>query len=348
MLAQLGLTVMSLLIGAAGGAVFAVIGIPLPWTLGAIAASAIAAVFGNRWPMPPVMRHVARPVVGVLAGSAFTPAIIGAMLGWWPSLPTVAVYSLAISAVGYLVFTRRLRFDPVTAYFAATPGGLGEFTLLGGMLGGRTHTLVLIHAIRVLTIVFGIPVILQLAQTPIPSANALGGADAGLAVRDWVILIGCGVAGYLLGRIRGFPGGTIVASMLVSAVLHAAGATSAVPPGWLVAIVQVLIGSIAGARFAGITWADARRDVAVALGWAGALLGVTVMVAAITTPLLGMPFTTLLLALAPGGVSEMIILSYALQADVAFVAFCQALRIFLVLAFAPFFFNLLARRRSRD
>lgn len=347
MLSRLGLTVMSLLIGAAGGALFALIGIPLPWTLGAIASSAIAAIFGNRWPMPAVMRHLARPVVGVLAGSAFTPAIVGAMLGWWPSLLTVAAYSLAISVAGYLAFTRLMRFDPVTAYFAATPGGLGEFTLLGGMLGGRTHTLVLIHAVRVLTIVFGIPVVLQLAQTPIPAGSGLAAAGSGLAPADWLILAGCAAAGYLVGGIRGFPGGAIVAAMLFSAVLHATGATTAAPPGWLVAFVQILIGCIAGSRFAGITWADARRDATVALGWAALLLGVTVLVAAIATPLLDMPFTTLLLALAPGGVAEMIIISYALQADVAFVAFCQALRIFLVLAFAPLFFNLLAGRRPR-
>jgi hypothetical protein len=31
--------------------------------------------------MPAGMRTSARPVVGVLAGSAFTPAIVGSMLG---------------------------------------------------------------------------------------------------------------------------------------------------------------------------------------------------------------------------------------------------------------------------
>ncbi len=344
MLNALGRTAMALLIGATGGALFAVIGAPLPWTLGAITTSALAAILLRRWAMPAGVRTFTKPVVGVLAGSAFTPAIAGSMLGWWPSLLTVAAYSLAISVAGYLVFTRLMRYDPVTAYFASTPGGLGEFSLLGGALGGRVHTLVLIHATRVITIVFGIPILLQAMQ---PS-TVLGAGHAvadGHALFDWLVLIGCGLAGHLIGRIPGFPGGSIAAAMLLSALVHATGVTTAAPPVWLVAIAQILIGSVAGSRFGGVTWNDARRDFGVALVWALVLLVATVLVTGIAAPVLGVSYTTMLLALAPGGVAEMIIISYALGADVALVAFCQALRILLVLALAPLFFNLMARRR---
>lgn len=334
-------TAMALLIGAAGGALFALLGTPLPWTLGAITTSAIAAIAGNRWPMPGAMREAARPVVGVMAGSAFTPAIAAAMLAWWPSLLTVAAYSLAIGAAGFLLFTRLLRRDPVTAYFASMPGGLGELSLLGASLGGRIHTLVLTHAIRVVTIVFGIPVILQVASAPPPPAEAA----TALPPADTLILIAIGLAGYAIGRHTRFPGGSMVAAMLLSALVHGTGLTDAAPPPWLIAFVQVLIGSVAGSRFAGITWADTRVDLAAAFAWAGAMLAATVLFASLAAPLLGMPFATMLLALAPGGVAEMIIVSYALGADVAFVAFSQALRIFLVLALAPIFFDLVSRRR---
>lgn len=339
-----GSTVMALLIGAAGGALFAFIGTPLPWTLGAITTSAIAAIAGNRWPMPAGMRTFARPVVGVLAGSAFTPAIVGSMLGWWPSLVVVAVYSLVMSAAGYFLFTRVLRFDSATAYFASTPGGLGELTLLGGALGGRVHTLVLIHAVRVVTVVFGVPLVVQLVHGNIGSATFPGSAHVGLEAWDWLMLIGAGLAGYAIGRFTGFPGGVMIAAMLVSAALHATGVTTAAPPGWLMAVVQVLIGSVAGGRFAGITWADARVDLLAAFGWAAAMLGSAVLVTALAVPMLGVPFETLLLALAPGGAAEMIVISYALQAEAAFVAFCHVSRIFLVLALAPAFFGLIPPR----
>ena len=343
MLGVPGRTAMALLIGATGGALFALIGVPLPWTLGAITTSALAAIFLKRWPMPAGVRTFTKPVVGVLAGSAFTPAIAVSMLAWWPSVLTVAAYSLAISVAGYLVFTRVMRYDPVTAFFASTPGGLGEFSLLGGALGGRVHTLVLIHATRVITIVFGVPILLQVSQ-PGPLPGAAHVAD-GHAPIDWLVLIACGFAGHLLGRIPGFPGGSIVGAMLLSALVHATGVTTAAPPVWLMAVAQILIGSVAGSRCAGVTWADARRDLGIAVVWALVLLGVTLAVTSAAAPLLGMSYTTMLLALAPGGVSEMIIVAYALGADVAFVAFCQALRIFLVLALAPVFFDLMARRR---
>ena len=60
------------LIGVAGGGVFYVIGAPLPWTLGSLAAVALVAVSGGRWLMPAPVREFVRPVVGLLAGSAFT------------------------------------------------------------------------------------------------------------------------------------------------------------------------------------------------------------------------------------------------------------------------------------
>ena len=42
----------SLLVGACGGTLFALIGFPLPWTLGSLATSALVAATINRWPMP--------------------------------------------------------------------------------------------------------------------------------------------------------------------------------------------------------------------------------------------------------------------------------------------------------
>ena len=62
-----------LAVGTAGGAVFYLLHLPLPWTLGALTAVALVAIFGPPFKIP-ALTNIARPVVGVLAGSAFTPA----------------------------------------------------------------------------------------------------------------------------------------------------------------------------------------------------------------------------------------------------------------------------------
>lgn len=320
---------------------FYLIGAPLPWTLGSLAAVALVAVAGGRWVMPAPVREFARPVVGILAGSAFTPEVVASIGDWWGAIVFVAAYTLIVSALGWLFFRKLCRLDPVTAYFASTPGGLGELTLLGGALGGSMRTLVTIHAVRIVIVVFSVPFFLQLilgSDLQGAALSAHAAPDAVLA--DWLILIGCGVAGYLAGRLLGLAGGAMIMAMLFSAGVHGTGLTQVLPPYWLIAVVQVVIGAVAGARFAGIRWLEVRSTVLQALVWALVLLATAVGAAEAGALLFARPFAALMLALAPGGMAEMMIISYALGIETAFVVTCQLCRSFMVVTFAPIFFRL--------
>jgi membrane AbrB-like protein len=330
------------LIGAAGGAVFYLIGAPLPWTLGSLAAVALVAVSGGRWLLPARVRDVARPVVGILAGSAFTPAVVASVGEWWGAIVFVAIYSLFASALGWLFFRKLCRLDPITAFFASTPGGLGEMTLLGGALGGSMRTLVTIHSVRIVAVVFTVPLFLQLILGSELERTALvsHGAQDPLLV-DWLILIACGVAGYLVAKLFNMRGGAMIMAMLFSAGVHGAGLTQILPPGWLVAVVQVVIGAVAGARFAGIRWLELRNTVFQATVWAAVLLATAMGAAALGAMVFSRPFAALVLAAAPGGMAEMTIISYALGIETAFVVTAQICRSFLVLTVTPVMFRLL-------
>jgi membrane AbrB-like protein len=327
-------------IGTAGGAAFYAIGAPLPWTLGSLAAMALVAIGGGPWLMPAPVRELARPVVGVLAGSAFTPAVVASIGEWWGAIVFVAVYTVVVSAMGWLFFRKLCRIDPVTAFFASAPGGLGELTLLGGALGGSMRVLVTIHAVRIVVVVFTVPFFLQwlLGSELLGTLPAHGAENAVLL--DWLLLIGCGVAGYLAAKLMKLAGGSMIMAMLFSAGVHGTDLTSILPPGWLVAAVQVVIGAVAGARFAGIRWLELRNTVVQAVIWVGVLLATTVGAAAVGAVLFARPFAALVLALAPAGMAEMTIMAYALGIETAFVVTSQLCRVFFVLTFAPMFFRL--------
>jgi uncharacterized protein len=334
--------IVAFLIAAAGGTAFYMIGAPLPWTLGSLAAVAVVAVAGSPWLMPAGVREFARPVVGILAGSAFTPAVLASVGQWWGAIVFVAVYSVIVSVFGWLFFRRLCRLDPVTAYFASTPGGLGELTLLGGALGGSMRALVTIHSVRIVAVVFTIPFLLQLLLGSQISRAGLAARGAQNAVLlDWLILVGCGVAGYLIARLFAMRGGAMIFAMLLSAAVHGTGLTQILPPGWLVAVVQVVIGAVAGARFAGIRWLELRNTVIQAVAWAVVLLATAIGAAALGAMLFERPFAALVLAVAPGGMAEMTIISYALGIETAFVVTSQICRSFFVLTLAPLFFRLL-------
>jgi uncharacterized membrane protein AbrB (regulator of aidB expression) len=73
-------------IGTGGGAVFAWLGLPLPWMLGAMTATTIAAMAGVRMSMPRWLRGGCVTVLGVMLGASFTPAVVARMAEWWITL----------------------------------------------------------------------------------------------------------------------------------------------------------------------------------------------------------------------------------------------------------------------
>ena len=98
--------VLALLVGPAGGFAFYYLRLPLPWTLGSLFATAVAVILGREWLMPANFRNIARPLVGVLAGSAFSPVVVTALIESWPVILYVASYSVLITGLGFVLFRR--------------------------------------------------------------------------------------------------------------------------------------------------------------------------------------------------------------------------------------------------
>lgn len=324
-----------LAVGTVGGAIFYALHFPLPWTLGALTAVALLAIFGPPFKIP-ALSSIARPVVGVLAGSAFTPAVVASVLGWWDAFVYIIALSFLSTALGYLYFRTIGGFNRQTSFFASAPGGLGELSLLGDQYGASMRDLVLIHSIRIISVVFMIPLAVQFifgAKAVPVAARAVEHVPAGAL--DWGVLSACAVGGYLLARYVKFPGGPVVAAMLLSTLVHAFDLTRAAPPTFVVSAVQVVIGSIAGSRFVGIRWHEFRRTILVGVLWTAILLFSAVLAAVAGAALFDRSVPTMLLAIAPGGIVEMTIVAYAFGFETAFVIACQVCRVFSVLTFAP-------------
>jgi uncharacterized membrane protein AbrB (regulator of aidB expression) len=108
---------------ATGGFTFFLLHAPLPWMLGSLSAAAVTAILSGRWFLPATMRRAARPVVGVLTGSAFGAETAAAILDWWDAILLVLGQSLVVTLLGYAFFRKIGGFDRQTAFAAGTPGG---------------------------------------------------------------------------------------------------------------------------------------------------------------------------------------------------------------------------------
>ena len=336
---------LTLLLGAAGGAVCWYWNTPLPWMIGAMTITTVAALSGLPVRSSPNLRVVMVGVLGVLLGSSFTPALLNQLLLWPITMAGLLVYSAITQIGGLLYFKRVAGADTPTAFFAASPGGLNEMTIMGGQMGGDERAIVLTHAIRILLVVFVIPIWFRLFSDYNAVARAANDvALASVPLLEMLKLAACGVVGYFVGVRLKLPAAQMFGPMIASAAVHMTELTAARPPVELVSAAQVVMGVAVGCRFAGTKLREVWRLIMHAAVFAGMLLVLAVGFAAVLHPLTGLPTNGLVLAYAPGGVTEMSLVALALAVDVAFVATHHAVRLFIVLIAAPITFRVIRKR----
>jgi len=127
----------------------------------------------------------------------------------------------------------------------------------------------------------------------------------------------------------------MVVPLILSAIVHGTGLTELPPPSWLVAIMQVVIGCVAGSRFAGVQWREVRTSVLQGFAWTLIMLAAALAAAALCSTFVDASVPALLLAFAPGGIAEMTIVAFAMGIEVAFVVCCHVFRSIFIIAVAP-------------
>lgn len=333
---------LALAIGASGGLLFTILHVPLAWMLGPMLATTIASLAGAPLAVPAALRGPTIAVLGVLLGSGFDREVLEQLLRWLPILLALPAYVAGVTLLAYLYLRRVARLDPPTAWFSATPGGLGEMIVLGDRAGGDLRTIALVHSTRILLVVLAIPIALRAMGHAIPTVPATARAAAG--ARDLAVLLLCGLVGLGLGRLSRLPAPGLLGPMLASAGAHLSGIVHGAPPVFVVALAQLVIGAQVGGRFAGYSVPRVAQAVASGLGLTVLMLAAALASGWLLARASGLPPLLLILALAPGGLAEMSLVALALTDDPAFVAAMHIVRIALVVVAAPLLFRLLERR----
>jgi membrane AbrB-like protein len=322
----------ALSLGAIGGAGFAAFGLPLPWLLGALAATTAASLAGLELRVPDQLRRPMIAVLGAMLGTTFTPERLEGALGWLPSLAVLPAYVVLVGGVIFLYLRLCSAFDPTSAFFAATPGGLSEMIALSDQFGGDQRRVSLVHGARLLFIVSTIPFIARIfGYRPAPRP---GGLSIAVDPGDLALLAALSGLGYLLARRLRLPAATFVGPLLGSAAAHLAGWIDTEPPYLLMACAQLVLGSAVGARFTGTPLALIGRTLLLGAGATVLMLLITLAFGAALQQLTGYSLTLLLLAFIPGGLTEMSLIALAMGVDPAFVVTHHGVRVFLVVLIA--------------
>lgn len=342
----------TLVIALAGALIARFVGLPLPWLLGATIAVGGSALFGVRphgelLQFPMNLRLYCVPVIGVMIGGAFTPELMKAVPTWWPTLLALCLYIPMAFAMSYLIYRRIGGFDRETAYFSATPGGLIEAITMGEEAGGDVATLTLLQFSRLLVCIITVPIVFTFLEGSAVGSAAgvsVGGSNLPpIGVVDAVLLLTCAVVGYIsFSRFR-VPAAIITGPIFFSGLAHLSGLTAAQPPGILIAITQLVVGTTLGVRFAAMNRRQALRGMGLAVISVFSVLALAVIFALSLYQIVDEPMKAVVLAYAPGGVTEMALIALSLNISVVFVSLHHVARIVLTVSLAPVGYRLLVR-----
>ncbi len=317
-----------------GVAAFWAAGLPLPFLLGPMFACLIAALAGAQMRGAPAVSDLTRTVLGVAVGASVTPELIGRLGGMAASVALVPVFVAVIGVFGYPYFRRVCGFDKPTAYYSAMPGGLQDMILFGSEAGADPRALSLVHAPRVLAIVSLVPLILSLGWD-MALDGPPGAPASSVPPLELALMVVCGIAGWKIAARVGLFGASILGPMALAALASLTGFLHFRPPAEAILAAQFFIGVAVGVKYVGVTTAELKRIVLASLGYCVMLAVLSVIFAEAVFLTGAAPQVEALLAFAPGGQAEMVVIAIVAGVDVAFVVTHHLVRLIVVILGAP-------------
>src|SRR5262245_51628952 len=316
-------------------------GLPLPWLLGSLFATAAVGLLGA--PIRPIRygRTIGQVVIGAGIGVQFNVSVILTLLSLVHLMVAVAVVSVAVGACGALLLMRLSRLDKTTAFFATVPGGVAEMVNIAPRYGAELEPIMLAQTLRVGLIVAIAPfLVIQFAH---------GAAAAGVApgeAMSWPIAAALLAAAALGGAAFAsftFPNAWFLGAIAVGVVFGLAGLAEGRLPAHVLIPAQILIGASLGVQF--------RREFLTRLVTLMLASSVVVIFSATTMALLaagvalalGLSVPNMVLAFAPAGMAEMVLTAKLLGLDGTVVAGFQLVRIIVILLLAQPAYRLFAK-----
>jgi membrane AbrB-like protein len=326
---------LSLGVGGVGGALFSLLHVPLAWMLGPMVVNIVASVRGAPVLVPHGFRVVTLCVIGVFLGGSFSPDLLERAGEWAVTLALMFLFIPLITVIAGYYYARAAGFDRATAMFSGAPGTLTAMVIIGGESGADERMIALTQGLRVVIVVFLMPVIVTLATATGPTSASVLPEGGPFTWSEAGFLLAAAALGYGLAKGFNLPASAMTGAMLASAGLYLAGVVSWRPPDAALWICLWILGSAIGSRFSTVTPPTFFRVSRHAVAATALVTSVSALFALAVSALTGVPYLTALLSFTPGGVAEMCLIAIAFDIDPAFVAVHHLVRIAILISAAP-------------
>jgi hypothetical protein len=292
---------------------------------------------------PPLAGQALQVMVGVIVGLRVTR---DAMRSGARTLLPATVLAGVFLASGFAAAVAAVSFTgmtPVTALFAAAPGGLTEMAAVGASVGADGPAVAAVHLVRLLLVILVATLLLARAPRALPpiarendvEGEAPDGPPRPSGLARLSAIAAAGLAGGVIGlAATPLPAAGVIGALIGAGVLRVS-VPGPVPERGFSLLVQVLSGGIIGlglsARFletlAQLAGATAVVNTVQMLVWlvAGYLL----------VRVFGFDPRTASFAAAPGGMATLISITGETDADLVKVAFIHLLRLSATILVVP-------------
>ncbi|MEM8977924.1 MAG: AbrB family transcriptional regulator [Pseudomonadota bacterium] len=315
---------------AIGGAIWASLGLPLAWLMGAAVITGLMSFWGLEIDLPKVLYRPSLAVIGAGVGLTITPAVALEIARWFPLMAVMGFAGVVLAAIATPLVARKGQMETSTAFFSLMPGGVIEMANIAEPHGADRTTIATLHAIRVALVVGLLPLGLYLLFPQNGAAEALVTlAAVPLAITLLMALLG----GWIGMRLK-IPASWLLGALLAVAVLTASGAVEGQIPSALMAVAQVIVGISLGAKFKRERLKRLPRAMAVGTVALTTIIAAMAALGVLVSQFVPMTAPTMVLAFSIGGLAEMVLTARALELDMAMVAAFQSIRAVLVNSFA--------------
>jgi membrane AbrB-like protein len=337
----------TLVVAAAGGAIFSLINCPLPWMLGPLAATLVLGRFSpGRVCWPVAMREAGQLVLGYMMGRPFTAQVGLYILSQLHLMLAMTVLLILFSLAAGYVTHRQTGLSLPTTVLATVPGGLTQMVILSGEISGAdTGVVTVMQTLRMLSVVFTVPFLAIHGLGPAgPGAAVLPGAAAGLG--DALPFAAAVLVGALLAVRSHLPTPYLLGPVLATAALVIGGLAAPAVPQPLLIAAQIAVGTYMGTTIDFATLGNWRKILAATFLNVLALLVVALLIGYALAVAIPASLVTTFLSAAPGGMAEMGLTAFLLGGDVSVVAGYHMFRLLFILLVLPCFLRFWLTRRT--
>ncbi|MGH1440532.1 MAG: AbrB family transcriptional regulator [Cellvibrionaceae bacterium] len=340
--------VLTLLIGAFGGAIAFLLSFPIPWLLGSMLSVSAFQFSGCKLTRPhKKIERLMRVLIGVVLGAAVASnlkSFSGLLLN---TILIAIVFVILVTAFGTQYFSRLKDFKILDGFMSSLPGGLSFLIALSGDLGNRFPKIALIHTVRVIVLVFTFSLLAVFLEAENASPTFIQSFVFDVDHFSWRLTVLIVISAVIAEKAK-IAGGHILFSLILSTLAYQFAWVEVIMPELVKTVAMIVFGSLLGHELSKKPDESYITAIFSSIFFTVGVMLVALLLALLISSYVDQHYLLFLLALAPGGIAEISLITIALGFDAGFVAAVHACRFGFIMLVGPIGLNLARLKEKGD